>query len=299
MDCSRVSLSMDGTGKCGFSLIELLVVISIIALLIALLLPSLERARMTARTVECLSQFRQIGVAHASYAIDHGDRLARTAGGNPQSPDSWTGWDFALADYMGAAFTNNWNNRRTLKPHPLSFPGGIGSTGRHLDELNVYCPSFERIPDRFARTPNQVWSEPTVATWVGFWGVGTMRMNGWLGIYGASTHNNRNYQLPKPRARLSQLKGKTFLMSEAHSHGGYGSPTSLYYNPNHEDLAPMLFIDGHVERRAFEDIPGGTCFWCINSPGEMANKPDDKSDFWGWYHLKYYANPGSYAWETP
>lgn len=55
----------------GFTLIELLVVVSIVALLIALLLPTLRGARDAARSVQCLSQEKQIGIACVIYANDY------------------------------------------------------------------------------------------------------------------------------------------------------------------------------------------------------------------------------------
>ncbi|MCC6679774.1 MAG: DUF1559 domain-containing protein [Phycisphaeraceae bacterium] len=55
-------------------MIELLVVISIIALLIAILLPALKKARDTTRQVQCLSNFRQIGMGLGAYLTDYKDQ---------------------------------------------------------------------------------------------------------------------------------------------------------------------------------------------------------------------------------
>jgi prepilin-type N-terminal cleavage/methylation domain-containing protein/prepilin-type processing-associated H-X9-DG protein len=68
----------------GFSLIELLVVLGIIAVLIGLLVPALGRAREQARRAHCLSNLRSIGQHLFSYANENRDRLP-----NGNAPYVW------------------------------------------------------------------------------------------------------------------------------------------------------------------------------------------------------------------
>lgn len=59
----------------GFTLLELLVVISIVALLISLVLPAVSKARRSGRALVCAANMRQIGTLTSSYATDYADML--------------------------------------------------------------------------------------------------------------------------------------------------------------------------------------------------------------------------------
>lgn len=72
--------------KRGFTLIELLVVISIIALLISILLPALAGARKAAQNTQCLSQFRQVGLAVHAYLADNKQHFFDRNAANSYSP---------------------------------------------------------------------------------------------------------------------------------------------------------------------------------------------------------------------
>src|SRR5436305_11507378 len=65
---------MQGSRK-GFTLIELLVVIAIIAILAAILFPVFAKARAQARKISCLSNTKQLGLAHLMYAQDYDEML--------------------------------------------------------------------------------------------------------------------------------------------------------------------------------------------------------------------------------
>ncbi len=80
----------------AFTLIELLVVIAIIAILAAMLLPALNKAKQTSKKANCTSNMHQMGIALNMYADDFGGKVPRASSG-VNDPI----WYRALATYVG------------------------------------------------------------------------------------------------------------------------------------------------------------------------------------------------------
>jgi len=139
----------------GFTLVELLVVIGIIALLISILLPSLSRARETANRAKCLSNLKQIGQGMMLYANENNGNYPRTY------------YDGTAASPTLVTDTTGNNKSVPFASSPTASPVGTNNIGaaiflllrtQDMTAAVFVCPSSNSEPDSYSKgtTPGNV-----------------------------------------------------------------------------------------------------------------------------------------------
>lgn len=237
-------------GNSGFSLIELLVVISIVAVLAAILLPAVQLAKRSAHSVGCMSNLRQQGIALLTYSQDNSGVVLPLVGGLSNNPWEDMGQLHLLVQggYIELPGCDNLadpvSGDRTIVRCPAGLSNGLAGIA-----TDPYSPELLR-PGRWTVVRLPAGTRKYYDSWytwnAGFW----KKTGGWYLLCDKGTLNT-----------IGKLDSAIFLIdgnSALH-------PSSSRFSARHNGKSNILFGDGHVGSAAPRDLLNPTTSALRNS----------------------------------
>jgi len=222
------SHSHASTRRQGFTLVELLVVISIISMLIAIMLPALGSARKTAQAIQCANLQKQLGMAFKIYTDNYKQwyppRLWRSA----TSPPQWHTTDVSVQNAYWFMFIN-----ATIQNDGLATTHG---TGKHFR-----CPSHESF--LWATSLNQI------SYGYNYYGPSTKPFTG------GGNSNERDMKRPSETILIGDSIFNDTMTGRGTSSNGIGD--------RHQGKTNIVWVDGHVSRQGYEETDKNDAWWTI------------------------------------
>ena len=239
-------MKSDGNHRRGFTLVELLVVIAVIAILAALLLPALSKAKMQAKRVQCINNQKQLATTWMLYVQDNSDRVPANGRRDPPST--------SVKYWIQGAFVPGNPNERTnyrsmLDPNYALFADYIKTTKVYVcptdkPEVTIGSIKYPRI---------RSYALNVYAGWTGSW-------DSRLRPFDARGPLNRIFT--KHSQMAAQMRHGTFLFLDVHPDSicwpyfGIQMDADNFFNfpgSSHNRSAVMAFSDGHVETHRWTD----------------------------------------------
>ena len=231
----------------AFTLVELLVVIAIIALLVALLLPAINKAKSIGQRVKCINNEKQLQMAHTVFSDDHGDKILYSSAWKYEKCASyaWMAGSLNLSSYG--------NRARWLASSPL-FPYVGKSVGvfkcpadkdvvRIMDKQKTYVK--ELIPRHRSYSIN---------IHVGGWSGWPVQKDREWRIY----HKQQDIENPSNIFTFIEMPFEFINAGSFRVVMNEGAPTHKVYDMDvpgnyHIDGTAIAFADGHVETKRWLD----------------------------------------------
>jgi prepilin-type N-terminal cleavage/methylation domain-containing protein/prepilin-type processing-associated H-X9-DG protein len=221
----------------GFSLIELLIVVAIIAILISILGPAMASSRRSANATTCLSQMREIGMATTAYMMDNDDYFPRSS--HSALANNVMPWGYAIVPYLGQ--------------------GQYTGPGADWDQLfnKLYRCRADLRTDCWSYGKN-VWFELTSGE------IGELE-----GIAEGPTYTKSSDVVHPSTTILYGELGSGSMGDHIMAHFWYLGGTPEVDAMRHGTTSNYAFVDGHAEPCRFSstfDLKAGTDLW---KPGNL------------------------------
>jgi len=282
----------------GFTLVELLVVIGIIALLISILMPSLSRARQSANLVSCQSNFKQVYTALSFYANENKGMLpwasfpdlAGSANYDPKdSPDGGnSGLNsrtfIELSRLLGTEIKNVYQDPlnkvfvcteaelnmpvvwcppmiRTIQFNPRAIPGYDQINGERL--THTEWPQRRMSSIKNSAEKIAFYEGPQLPTWNGTSEPEAIFLDSWRTFYG---HMYREDIPPTDGQYWDNDRRRVPVDIGANKDDGWWV-CSMRFRHMKNTAGPIAFFDGHVETRGCKKNAAG-----VDVPDVMAEE---------------------------
>ena len=237
--------------KKGFTLVELLVVVTIIALLAALMLPAIGKAKSIAQRAACISNQKQLQMAHMTFSDDHGDKILYSSAWKQErtAPFAWMSGSLNISKYL--------NQARYLEGTPL-FPylsKSVGVFKCPADKDMVKITSKGMYPEEgeilkiFPRHRSY-----SINIHVGGWSGWPVQEDKEWRIY----HKQQEIEDPANIFTFIEMPFEFINAGSFRVVMNEGPPTHKVYDMDvpgnyHIDGTAIAFVDGHVETKRWLD----------------------------------------------